>query len=243
MKDKKEEILLAKLEDACQRNYEPRYFDFYDEATQMKIADRLRYMGEPYKFWGGMADAGRKMLCIYPEYIEDLQWPMGCLRFPITFELDHRNVLGALMGLGITRENLGDIHLDQEEVQIIFNKRMEIFLKQEFKTIKGRKIKPSFYSEEEIKAYEMTFKELTIVASSQRVDGMIGKIWGFSRQDALIYIKQGRLRVNYKEIMDNDFKVHPGDILSLRGKGKAKISEMPGTTKKGKMRIVVQKYV
>ncbi len=299
MKDKKDEIIMARVADQCQHNYEPHYFDFMDEALQMKVEPILRKSGEPYAFWGGMEEAGRKMLCIYPDYREeDLQWPMmaatctadfdldhrnilgelmalkvvegddnvrihdgradfcpfdvlpvidGHQSFLATctadFDLDHRNILGELMAMGITRECLGDINLEEGQVQIIFIKRMLPFFELNFNKLKGRPVKVTYRDAHHIIPFTPHFKTLELVIASDRVDGLIGKIWGFSRQDALTYIKQKRLRVNYEEVVKNDARVKAGDILSLRGKGKARVVDLGGQTKKGKIRAVVEKYV
>lgn len=245
MKDKKEEIFLARVADACERNYEPRFFDFCDEAMQSKIERLLKGKGEPYAFWGGMEGAARQMLCIYPEYCngEDLKWPLMAAAFQKNFSMDHRNVLGELMAMGITRECLGDIHVGENEVQIIFAARMKPFFEQNLNKMKGRSITVEYRGPEEIRSYTLQFKSLDLVVSSLRVDGIIGKIWGFSRQDALTYIKQRRLRVNYEEITKNDFQIKVGDILALRGKGKARIAEIGGMTKKGNTRLVIEKYI
>lgn len=244
MKDKKDEIIMARVADQCQHNYEPHYFDFMDEALQMKVEPILRKSGEPYAFWGGMEEAGRKMLCIYPDYREeDLQWPMMAATCTADFDLDHRNILGELMAMGITRECLGDINLEEGQVQIIFIKRMLPFFELNFNKLKGRPVKVTYRDAHHIIPFTPHFKTLELVIASDRVDGLIGKIWGFSRQDALTYIKQKRLRVNYEEVVKNDARVKAGDILSLRGKGKARVVDLGGQTKKGKIRAVVEKYV
>lgn len=82
-----------------------------------------------------------------------------------------------------------------------------------------------------------------MVVASNRLDGIINKIWGFSRQNSLVFIKQGKVRVNYTEISKNDFRLNPGDVLSLRGKGKAKIISMDERTKKGNIRLEVDRYI
>ncbi len=243
--DKKESFLLARLEDACEKNYMPQFFDFYDEAMQMKITRKLQYSGEPYCFFGGMADAGRKMLCIYPDYCEasDLEWPILAMRFQTDASVGHRNILGELMGLGITRECIGDINVEEGEVQIIFTAHLRDFLMMNFTRVKGQVIKPIFCGISEIKNYVPRFKRMTLVAASDRLDGIINKIWGFSRQDSLTYIKQRRVRVNYEEIEKNDYRIKEGDVISLRGKGKARVIELGGQTKKGNLRLIVDRYI
>lgn len=55
---------------------------------------------------------------------------------------------------------------------------------------------------------------------------------GFFEQNSLVLIKQGKVRVNYMEISKNDFRLKAGDIISLRGKGKAKVISMDERTKR-----------
>ncbi|AFA48944.1 YlmH/Sll1252 family protein [Acetobacterium woodii] len=244
MTDKKDRYLLSRITAACQRNYEPQFFDFYDEMLQKKIVDTINNSGVPYLFFGGYSDAERKMLCIYPEYLleAELDWPIFAIEFDKTFPLDHRNVLGELMHLGITRESVGDINIGDKTVQILVHQRLHDYLWTNFNQVKGREINVRLKEYAQISGFQKEFKRLSVIVASNRLDGIINKIWGFSRQNSLVYIKQGKVRVNYTEIGKNDFRLQPGDIISLRGKGKARIVSMNERTKKGNIRLEVDQY-
>ncbi|MBC3887643.1 hypothetical protein GH810_04900 [Acetobacterium paludosum] len=245
MTEKKDVFLLSRVVDACNNNFAPRFFDFYDEIFQQKIADTIKNYGVPYLFFGGCQDAERKMLCIFPDYVneEDLEWPIFAIEFEKKMSLDHRNILGELMHLGITRESIGDINVGEERVQLIANKRLQDFLWINFNKVKGREIKIQIKESSEMMALDKNFERVSFVVASNRMDGIINKIWGFSRQNSLVFIKQGKVRVNYSEINKNDFRINSGDIISLRGKGKAKIISMEDRTKKGNIRVEVDKYI
>lgn len=245
MTEKKDVFLLSRIADACNKNFEPRFFDFYDEVFQRKIEDTIKNYGVPYLFFGGHQDAERKMLCIYPDYAreEDLVWPIFAIEFEKTIPLDHRNILGELMHLGITRENIGDIDVGDKQVQVIAHKRLQDYLWINFNQVKGREIKAQIKESSEIVSFEKNYKRVYFVVASNRLDGIINKIWGFSRQNSLVFIKQGKVRVNYTEINKNDFRIQSGDIISLRGKGKAKIVSMEERTKKGNIRMEVDQYI
>lgn len=245
MMEKKDGFLLSRIEDACTKNFEPRFFDFYDETLKRKIEDTIKHYGVPYVFFGGHLEAQRKMLCIYPDYLfeEDLEWPIFAIVFEKTISIDHRNVLGELMHMGITRESIGDIDLNEDLVQVIANKRLQDFFLINFNKVSGHSIKPEFIKYSEIKVFERNFKRLILVVASNRIDGIINKIWGFSRQDSLTYVKQGKVRVNYEVISKNDFRIKANDIISVRGKGKARIIDMDHLTKKGNIRMEVDKYI
>lgn len=245
MKEKKELFLLARIEEACEHLYAPVIFDFCDEAMQKKIGNHLAHCQAGYQFDGGFPDAARKMLGLYPLDWDPayIQWPMMAVRFKRTFAFDHRNVLGELMGLGITRDCLGDICLDDKEAQIVFKTPIAPFLKQNFKEIKGRKIQPVYYEKEKIKPFVLKFKDLNLTVNSPRIDAIIGKIWGLSRQDAVTAVSQGRVRINYEEETRKDAHLSAGDIISFRGKGKAVIDAFEGESKKGKQRLRIKKYI
>ncbi|URN83025.1 YlmH/Sll1252 family protein [Acetobacterium wieringae] len=245
MTEKKDTFLLSRITDACCKNFEPRFFDFFDEVFQQKIADTIKHNGVPYLFFGGHPDAERKMLCIYPDYLssEDLEWPIFAIEFEKVIPIDHRNVLGELMHLGITRESIGDIDVGEKKTQIILHQRLQEFMWINFNQIKGREIRTKIKTGEQIESFEKNYKRMSVVVASNRMDGIINKIWGFSRQNSLVLIKQGKLRVNYVEIYKNDFRLKSGDVLSLRGKGKAKIISMDERTKKGNIRLEVDRYI
>lgn len=245
MTEKKDIFLLSRLVDVCNNVYAPQFFDFYDEVFQRKIEDTIKNYGVPYLFFGGHTESERKMLCIYPDYTdsEDLEWPIFAMEFEITIPIDHRNVLGELMALGITRESIGDIDVGEKRVQVIAHQRLQDFLWINFNKVKGREIKTEMIKWNKIVPSEKKFKRISCVIASNRLDGIINKIWGFSRQNSLVFIKQGKVRVNYTEISKNDFRINAGDVISLRGKGKAKIVSMEDRTKKGNIRVEVDKYI
>lgn len=245
MNEKKESFLYARIDDACRALYQPMYFGFFNLAEQAGLENYIRGQRVAHVFHGGFPDCERKMLCLYPDDVDpdELIWPMGALRFSRDFPMDHRNVLGTLMSLGVTRESLGDISLSDNEVQVIFKAHLASFLEREFVSVKGRTIKPAFFDYGGIRAYTRAFKEMNITVSSERIDSVIARIWGLSRQDAATAIRQGRVRVNDAEISKLTAKVKPGDIIALRGKGKAAVDDFDGSTKKNRLRLRVKKYV
>lgn len=241
--DKKEQILMARIEDALMNNWAPQFFDFLDAAAQARLLPVLNRSGEPFCFFGGMPEAERKMLCIYPDYLEEnqLEWPMMAARFEKNFPLDHRHVLGTLMGLGMTRECVGDIHVGDTSVQIIFTDRMENFMRVHLDRIRGRKINPVF--SRDIEAIQLSFKTLHLVAASRRLDGVVSKIFGLSREAGQQAVRQGRVRVNALEMLKPDYAVCEGDILAVRGRGKAIVRKWDGTTRKGHLRLIADQYI
>ncbi|WKY42998.1 YlmH/Sll1252 family protein [Eubacteriaceae bacterium ES2] len=244
MTDKKENYRLSRVEEACENNTYPVYFDFFDERLQMKIEDIIKHYSVQYLFFGGNENAQRQMLCIYPDYIEEsaLEWPICSLVFEVKGNIDHRNVLGTLMSLGISRDLLGDIDVSEKWSQIIVNERIADFITANLRQINHTKVDLKVKKIEEILVFERHFEQKEIVVASSRLDGMIGKIFGHSRQASLEMIRQKKVRLNYQEVTKKDCRISGGDIISLRGKGKARIVSMDEKTKKGNIKMIVEIY-
>lgn len=250
-KQKQESIVFARVDEAIRRQDAPHYFGFFDEAMQAKLEDHLKSKHANYLFEGGFAHAGRKMLCVLPDYMaddldafrEDIVWPIAAVRFDKTFDFGHRNVLGELMAKGITRESLGDINIDDTKAQVVFDTKIERFLESDFTSLMHRSIKPHFVPFDDICDFVPKYEKLSITVASPRIDTIIDRIWHVSRSEAVSAVTRGNVRINYREVVKKNVNIKPGDIISYRGKGKAKIVSYDGNSKKGKERYTVLRYI
>jgi RNA-binding protein YlmH len=242
MTDKKENYRLSRIEEACENNTYPTFFDFYDERLQMKIEDIIKHYNVQYLFFGGNEFTQRRMLCIFPDYVNtsELEWPICSLVFEVKGKLDHRNVLGTLMSLGISRDLIGDIDVSDNWGQIIVNERIADFIVKNLTQINHTQTDLKLKSRDAILTFERQFDEKHIIVASDRLDGIIGKIFGHSRQQSLEMIRQKKVRLNYREVTKKDCRVTEGDTISLRGKGKVRITSMDEKTKKGNIKMVVE---
>lgn len=244
MTDKKDHYRLSKIKEACENNYFPIYFDFFDEGFQGKIQDIMKVYGVPYLFFGGNKQSDRKILCVYPDYChtDELEWPICSLVFKRNIPINHRHVLGTLMSLGINRELIGDIDVGENWVQVIIHKRIKDYLMSHFNEINHCKIECMVKNSDEILSFERKYQELSLIVASNRIDGILGKIWGNSRQKSLELIKQKKVKINDVPIGKTDSRIKNNDVISLRGKGKARVINMDDRTKKGKIRILLNLY-
>ena len=87
-----------------------RFLEPAQEAAATQAAARA---GARVAFWGGYEDAERRVAAFYPEEAPGAgEWPIRALRLQWTEKFahpGHRDLLGAVMGLGIERETTGDI--------------------------------------------------------------------------------------------------------------------------------------
>lgn len=243
--EKQETIFMARLKEVVSQCHYPYYFDFLDVHHQSLAETYLNNKPVSYLLWGGYEDAERQMLCIYPDdyHEDDLFWPIRLCMISVQFPCSHRHVLGALMGLGIERDCIGDILVHKNSVQFLFVDRLEEFIGFSLTKLKGYDIRKEFGDTSQLTPIPIQVKQMRIVAASLRADGVIAKIWGMSRRDAQRAIKQQRFRINGKPVLKESYPIVSGDILSLRGKGKACVAGLEGKTKKGNTVLMVEKYI
>lgn len=219
--------------------------DFLDPREQMIVKTIIGKSDQiHYDFWGGSDSFERKRALLYPPYyeIEKADFQLQCfeLTYPSKFiTLKHRDVLGALMSLGIKREKFGDIIVGDEMIQLIVAKEISSFVSVNFSSVGQAKIKLKPISEEELKESREQWKEKTITASSLRLDAVIAEIYQLSRAKARMLIEKGSVKVNWQITEDASFQLEAGDVISVSKYGRSKLLLIEGNTKKGKYRIKI----
>lgn len=149
--------------------------------------------------------------------------------------ISHRDVLGALMHLGIERDTFGDIWITESEIYI----QVVEELTQVFKDL--HQIKQDFIYFEEVDALPSELKEktevVTLFLDSLRVDALIAKAFNIQRDDVKGLIDQEKVKINYFPIQKYTILVKPYDIISVRGFGRIILTDDVGTSKSQKIRI------
>lgn len=124
-------LLLARVLDQWQRAEQrgvPTHTGFLSPAEQAVSADLLMAAAPGQGILaGGYPDAERRLWAFLPDWLEEETWQQGeeCPLCALEVEtppgagLTHRDYLGSLMGLGLTREKLGDILLSQQGAQVV----------------------------------------------------------------------------------------------------------------------------
>jgi RNA-binding protein YlmH len=198
------------------------------------------------QFFGGVENAERKRALIIPEYHiadnNDYQVKIFEVEYPKKFvTIEHREVLGSLMSLGIKREKFGDILFEGVRIQIIVAAEIQSYLGLQLSTIGRAKISLKEIQSNEVVKVEDKWYEEAITVSSMRLDTLISAIHNISRQKSQLLIEQGLVKVNYATTLKTAFECHEYDMISVRGYGRTKIISIEGKTKKEKWRINVGK--
>lgn len=228
-----------------ERQYVPKYSDFLDPREQY-IYQSIIGQDQQFilSFFGGVEGTERKQALLAPYYetVTNEAFPIDILAasYPVKFvNIEHRDVLGAFLSLGLMRKKLGDLAIDPDKgtIQIIVSSDISDFIAVHLTSIKKANIqfKKTPFSQAISMKDDWTEHETTV--SSLRLDVVIKHFYHLSRTQALELIKKGFVKVNFKIVEDPAFIIESGDILSCRGKGRSRLNEIIGQTKKQKWRI------
>lgn len=241
--DKLFALRISDLAKRCEQRVKPYFTDFLNERQAMLAHEVLEKPGAPdYKFWGGYDGAERVMLCVKPEFIriENGDFPIACVnvKFRREDELTHRDFLGSLMALGIKREAVGDIVVQEGIASFFIKTELEQYVVSQIRRI-GR-VGVTFCEEYADFNAVQQYDERVCTVSSLRIDSIVGAALKLSRAKAQQLIKSGTVAKNFEITYNTDCKVASGDKISVRGYGKF-IAEFDGSvSKKGKYRVLVR---
>lgn len=157
-------------------------------------------------------------------------------------ELTHRDYLGAILNLGITREKLGDLIIDGSEAYLLCINSISDYLLNNITKVKHTFVKVSLVDESNWD-YVPAFEEIKGTVASLRLDAVIALGFRTSRNHIISYIEDGRVAVNGRIITSNGYNINPLDIISVRGLGKIKFINTVTETKKGRQMVIINKYI
>ncbi|SUM69667.1 ribosomal protein S4 [Staphylococcus nepalensis] len=191
-------------------------------------------------FYGGPF-AERQRAIIAPEYFrpeaEDFEISLFEIDYPQKFvTLQHQHILGTIMSLGIERDQLGDILID-DRIQFTLTKQLESYIMLELNKIKGATVKLNAIPVKNMIQSKEHWRSFDTTVSGLRLDVVLKEIIRKSRSIGKQLIEKKRVKVNHTIIDSVDFQLDQGDLLSVQGYGRAMITDIGGKTKKDKIRI------
>ena len=251
-KTSEDKVLLAKIWDkitAGMRKNIPANTGF----LTLQELDMCRYLfGEQEGLFpfGGFEGAERQMLVYLPDYLEkdalyEEDAPLVCLRATF-FDGDtpsHRDFLGALMGEGIAREIVGDICVGKGQCDFFVTAEIAPYILQNFIGAGRTKVHLERIPLSEVSVPEPETKEIKDTVASVRLDSVISSGFRIGRSAATQYVNTGKVAIDGLPCEKPDKTVEEGAKISVRGLGKIKLRSINGQTKKGRISIIIDRYI
>ncbi len=203
----------------------------------------------PYQLWGGAEGCERKMLRFGNEDLcgYDMPFPITCLKAEpanrkFAEKLTHRDFLGALMALGMEREMLGDIIVQESCAYIFCHSRIADYICRNIAQV--RRTTLTFEITDTPPEGELFRTEKKVVQlSSERIDALIAHVFKMSRGDAQSLFPMGKIYVDGRLCESPGYTPKQGQIISVRGFGRMRYRGVESLSKKGKCNTVVEVYI
>lgn len=226
---------------------------------QAVLAAHLAAVPGEWEVDGGYPGAERARVFFLPEYVQEAEGELRaellaetkeeqlaalCVVGSGYRELAHRDYLGAALNLGIRREALGDICVVSPHEAVLFADRVLAgFLCETLTRVANDAVRvrcfdlpPGFDGGRRLLSGSDT-------VPSPRADAVVAAICNLSREKAQALFREGRVEIGYEPAEKPDRPVQAGEVLVIRGFGKFVVRSLADKTKKGRYRLLFDRYL
>jgi len=192
---------------------------------------------------GGYPDAERQMARFTPVNGEPEPFPIAALaiRWPRQKAPAHRDLLGAVMALGLRRDRLGDIALSDTEAWLF----AEVSLAEQIAQglLEAGHVKLTVRVADGLPLLSAPEGEACrCTVQSPRLDAVVAEGFRLSRGAAAELIAAGAVKLRHALTLRADARVEAGDAISVRGYGRLRIDAFGDPTRKGRLPILLTRF-
>ena len=264
------DLFEARLEDAIRKSSSGSvaHLPFLTMRERRRAERILNARGRrgAYWFWGGHYDAERACLFLLPEYLtailsDDELERYAALKEYLSEEiagavmsisikgsgfrnLSHRDYLGAVLGLGIERDAIGDVAVQDEHSAILFCPRtLGAFLIGELNKVGSDTVRCRECTLDESFTDGKKYRPISDTVASARLDCVVAALCNLSREAAQGAVRSGLVEVDFEPEERVDTVLEPPITVSVRGYGRFVLRSFDGETKKGRLRLRADQLV
>ena len=253
--------LLARAEEllARARNGEITYTAFLTPAEQHALTRAMPWGKSEMHADGGYPTAERARIFFLPPYLLDMdeQTLAECLaetreeclialqiKGSGFRELHHKDHLGSVLNLGIERDAIGDLCVCDTHTAVLFCDRvMAQFLEENLTRVANDAVRISRVTLPKGFDGGRKFQTVSDTVASPRADSVVAALANLSRERAQALFRDKLVEIDYELAQKPDQQIEPGCVIVIRGKGKFIIRSLGEQTKKGRIRLLADKYL
>ena len=192
-------------------------------------------------FDGGWPDAERVQVCFHPAWAEaaftalwvEIRWAAKFAR------VEHRDLLGSLMALGMDRAFFGDLIALEDRAYLLCLPEMAARLPVEWEKAGNVPIRVRLL--EEAPEFEPPRGDmLRDTVASLRLDCILASGMKTSRSRAAEIIRSGAVAVDHMPEERTDRILETGQLLSIRGFGRIRLSDVGNPTRKDRLPVTLE---
>ena len=158
--------------------------------------------------------------------------------------LSHRDYLGAILGLGIERDAIGDVAVQDEHHAILFCPRtLGAFLVGELTKVGSDAVRCRECTIDENFTDGKKYRPISDTVASARLDCVVAALCNLSREGAQGAVRSGLVEVDFEPAERVDAVLEPPVTISVRGHGRFVLRSFDGETKKGRLRLKADQFI
>ena len=230
----------------CEEIEYPVYSKYFYPPQVCKKLSQMSIGSTDFSLCGISEGCEKNMIAVKPK-----DFPQEELYFPVKYfkvtnrskfkELEHKHYLGTIMSLGIKRELMGDLIVEDDSCYGIVSEEIFDFLVDNLKEVGRNPVTVEEVNRNQVPS--LKFEELVDSVSSVRLDNIVSVMINNSRSKGLELIETGEVSVNYVVDKKKNSTLKEGDIVTIRKKGKFIFEKILGENKKGKIRVLIKRFI
>jgi len=244
-------MMIRHLTDLCRRNEKTgtwQYSGFLSPAEQDDWIRSPQAAGFSWILTGGYEAAERKILAAgNREEQGPPEAPVSVIAAApksdkYAEELTHRDYLGAILGLGIERSLIGDILIRDRRAWFFCLTPAADMITASLTQVRRTAVAAAVTAPD-IPELQPRFALTRLNVASERLDAVAAAFTGLSRGQAEKLFGAEKVFVNGRIVTDRSARLKEGDILSVRGFGKAIYNGIEHETRKNRLWVTLEKYI
>ena len=242
------DLLIAHMEDLAAKANKTGWAAsrFLTPTEARAVGDYYKYNRVSLAFDGGFEGAERvRAVFVNPDWGEyERSNLLNALKIVYRPQdsLGHRDILGAIMALGIERDTIGDIVSAENTAVLVCLPELGGYIIENLKKAGRVGIDISEISLVELPARQEKLNVKTDTVASLRLDAVLCAAFGLSRTKAAELIAAGRVSFDHVVCLQSAKELNEGSLLSVRGLGRARLLETGGVSRKGRIFVKIGLY-
>ena len=245
------DAMLRHLLDLCRRSEKTgmwQYSAFLSPAEQDDLLSCADAAGYSFFLTGGYEGAERKILAAGNEAEQGPpEVPVSVIAVSpksdkFAEELTHRDYLGAILGLGIERSLIGDIIVRDKRAWFFCLSSAAEMISSALTQVRRTAVTAA-ETAPDVPELQPRYAPQRLNVASERLDAVTAAFTGLSRGQAEKLFGAEKVFVNGRAVTDKSARLKDGDMLSVRGFGKAVYDGIEHETKKNRLWVSLRKLI
>ena len=223
-----------------------RFLNPYEQSIaiqKLKTEKDIKYIVS-----GGYEGSERNIIIIYPDNdYTDIENNLSVAKIVFskhdTKYINHRMILGSVLSLGIKRDGVGDIIIDQSTAYIIATKQMGKYICDNLLQIGRAHISTEYI--DSTNNINLNIKEadaITGTIASLRIDCILALALKISRSKAAELIANQLVYINWQLVTKPTIQIDINQIITIRKKGRVILKDIGKNSRKNRIWVELAVY-